>query len=77
MFSLIDLLLVADPSSPEGPVINGISKLLIPVENSAVLIAETEPDKVVTAEASMTPVVFASRVFNAEASTEVSEIVIV
>ena len=38
--------------------------------------SEAEPDRVVTAEASMIPVVFASRVFNAEASMEVSVIVI-
>ena len=75
-FSLIDLLLVADPPRPDGPVINGTSKLLIPVENSAVLIAEAEPDKVVMVEASMIPMVLPSRVFNSEASMEVSEMVI-
>ena len=39
--------------------------------------AEAEPDKIVTAAALIVAVVLPSRVFNAEASMEVSEIVIV
>ena len=38
--------------------------------------AEAEPDKVVMVEASMIPMVLPSRVFNSEASMEVSEMVI-
>ena len=38
--------------------------------------SEAEPDKVVTVEASMIPVVLESRVFKTEASMEVSEMVI-
>ena len=38
--------------------------------------AEAEPERVVMVEASMIPVVFASRVFNTAASMDVSEIVI-
>ena len=39
--------------------------------------SEAEPDKVVTAAALIVTVVLSLRVFNAEASMEVSEIVIV